>query len=220
MKHDETTLGQRAAVHAALGDPVRLRIVDILAFGDASSSELVHSLGIPSNLLAHHLKVLRETKLVTSNRSQGDGRRHYLHLVAGTLAAAAPAVEPPSRIIFVCTANSARSHLAAALWRRHSEIPAASAGTAPADRIDPGAIEIAVRRGLELPRTKPQLLGEVGEDELVITVCDLAHEALVVRNDLHWSIPDPVASGAPEAFDTAYEQIESRVLDLSARLAC
>jgi protein-tyrosine-phosphatase len=47
------------------------------------------------------------------------------------------------RVVFVCTANSARSHLAAALWRRASAVPAVSAGTRPADRIAPGAIDAA-----------------------------------------------------------------------------
>ena len=82
-------------------------------------------------------------------------------------------------MLFVCTANSARSHLAAALWRRASNVPAVSAGTHPAEAIDPGAIAAAGRHRLPLPRLRPRHIGEVRQHgDLVITVCDLAHEEL------------------------------------------
>ena len=58
-------------------------------------------------------------------------------------------------MLFVCTANSARSHLAAALWRRAGKVPAASAGTHPAAAIDPGAIAAAGRHQLPLRRAAP-----------------------------------------------------------------
>lgn len=213
-------VAQRAAVFAALSDPARLRIVDILTLGDASPSELIEVLGLPSNLLAHHLKVLREAGIVTSHRSQGDGRKQYLRLVDEALTLAAPPVKEPARVVFVCTANSARSHLAAALWRRASAIPSVSAGTHPAERIDPGAIEVAERRGLPLPRIRPRAFGDVASDgDLVVTVCDLAHEELAVPNELHWSVPDPVRVGTPSAYDAAYDEIESRVATLVTRLA-
>ncbi|KHL17063.1 protein-tyrosine-phosphatase [Mumia flava] len=214
------TLEHRAAVFGALSDPARLRIVDVLALGDASSSELAELLGISSNLLAHHLKVLREAGLVTSHPSQGDGRRQYLRLVEDALDAAPPRIETPARVVFVCTANSARSHLAAALWRQHSPIRSASAGTHPAEAIDPGALDVARRRALPLPRRRPRALVDVAEaGDLVVTVCDLAHEELAVPNDLHWSVPDPVRIGTPAAFDTAYDELEGRVTALAARLS-
>lgn len=207
-------------MYAALGDPARLRIADILSLGDASPSELAAALDMPSNLLAHHLKVLREVGLVSSHRSQGDGRRQYLRLTDRTLLS--PDDEPiaaPGRVVFVCTANSARSHLAAALWRQASRVPAASAGTHPGEHIDPGAIDAAVRHEVPLPRIRPRPIGDVLiPDDLVITVCDLAHEQLPA-GELHWSIPDPVRVGTPEAFDSALADIEARVLSLVPRLA-
>ena len=50
----------RARIHAALGDPARLAIVDALTLGDASPGEIAHDLGMPTNLVAHHVKVLTE----------------------------------------------------------------------------------------------------------------------------------------------------------------
>jgi len=58
------TVERRAAVHAALGEPVRLAIVDRLGPGDASPGELAAAVGLGTNLLAHHLKVLAEAGVI------------------------------------------------------------------------------------------------------------------------------------------------------------
>ena len=163
MSADRTSeLERRAILHAALADPARLRITDTLLTGDASPSELAGMLAMPSNLLAHHLHVLEQAGIITRRRSEGDRRRTYLQLIPGALDSLAP---PPARaalrVLFVCTANSARSHLAAALWRRASTVPAVSAGTHPAAAIDPGAIAAATRHGLPLPRLRPRHISEV-----------------------------------------------------------
>lgn len=98
------------------------------------------------------------------------------------------------RVLFVCTRNSARSQLAAALWRQASDIPAASAGTHPAERIAQGAIDVARRYGLDLAGLAPRLLEEVArEEDLLVTVCDNAHEELPGLRGIHWSVPDPSA---------------------------
>ena len=214
-------LARRAAVHAALGDPARLRITDTLLAGDASPSELAAMLAMPSNLLAHHLQVLEQAGIITRRRSEGDRRRTYLQLIPGALdALAAPAARAALRVLFVCTANSARSHLAAALWRRASNVPAVSAGTHPAAAIDPGAIAAACRHRLPLPRLRPRHISDVRHDgDLVITVCDLAHEGLGEALAVHWSIPDPVPGGDPGSFDAALAQLADRVGRLAPRLA-
>ena len=121
----ESELEQRAAVHAALGEAARLRIVDLLLLGDSSPSEIGERLDMPSNLLAHHLKVLQAAGVVTRHRSECDQRRTYLRLATAALGSTGPVPASPGRLVFVCTANSARSHLAAALWRQASRIPSA-----------------------------------------------------------------------------------------------
>jgi ArsR family transcriptional regulator, arsenate/arsenite/antimonite-responsive transcriptional repressor / arsenate reductase (thioredoxin) len=214
-------LARRAAVHAALADPARLLITDSLSEGDASPSALAALLGMPSNLLAHHLAVLEQAGLVSRRRSEGDHRRTYLRLVPGTLE---PLARPPARtarrVLFVCTANSARSHLAAALWRRASEIPAASAGTRPAAAIDPGAIAAAGRHHLPMRRLRPRHIDQVRQDgDLVVTVCDMAREELGRLAAVHWSVPDPVPAGDPGSFDAALADLGQRVGRLAPRLA-
>ena len=208
---------RRARVHAALGDVHRLQIVDLLATTDASSSEIGAATGLPSNLLAHHLKTLEDAGLVTRHRSEGDGRRSYLSLNRhdAWLLADAPAARPvpaAPRVVFVCTANTARSHLAAAIWREASPLGASSAGTHPGDRVNPGAIAAARRHGLDLPDIAPRLLADtLAAGDLVITVCDRAHEELGDSAWAHWSVPDPVPAGTRAAFDTAYDALAERI---------
>jgi ArsR family transcriptional regulator, arsenate/arsenite/antimonite-responsive transcriptional repressor / arsenate reductase (thioredoxin) len=222
MIPDRTSeLEGRAVIHAALADLARLQITDTLLAGDASPSELAAMLGMPSNLLAHHLHVLEQADIITRRRSDGDRRRTYLQLVPGTLdTLAPPTARAALRVLFVCTANSARSHLAAALWRRTSDVPAVSAGTHPAAAIDPGTIAAATRHRLPLPRLRPRHISDVRQDgDLVITVCDLAHEELGEAPAVHWSIPDPVPAGDPGSFDAVLVQLADRVERLTPRLA-
>ena len=211
----------RAAVHAALADPARLQIIDTLGVGDTSPSELAAMLAMGSNLLAHHLRVLEQAGLITRHRSDGDRRRTYLQLVPAALESLThPAARRAQRVLFVCTANSARSHLAAALWRRASNLPAASAGTHPAARIEPGAIAAARRHRLPMRRLRPRHIDDVQRDgDLVITVCDMAHEQLGRQAAVHWSVPDPVPAGDPASFDAALAELGHRVQRLAPRLA-
>ena len=137
-------LDRRVILHAALADPARLQITDTLLAGDASPSELAAMLAMPSNLLAHHLHVLEQAGIITRRRSEGDRRRTYLQLIPGALdSLGPPSARAALRVLFVCTANSARSHLAAALWRQASTVPAVSAGTHPAEAMAPGSIAAA-----------------------------------------------------------------------------
>lgn len=221
-------LDRRVRVHAALADPTRLRIVDDLAQGDASPTELQALLGITSNLMAHHLGVLVDAGLVARRRSEADRRRSYLRLVPDTLDGLLPrGMTPVSRVVFVCTANSARSQLAAALWARASTVPVASAGTRPASRVAAGALAVADRRGVGLVQAEPMPLAVVvTDDDYVVTVCDRAHEELhhgssvapSLASGLHWSIPDPVRIGDEAAFDAAFDELDQRIVRLAPRL--
>jgi protein-tyrosine-phosphatase/DNA-binding HxlR family transcriptional regulator len=213
----------RSALHSALADPSRLRIVDELALSDRSPSDLADSLTISSNLLAHHLDVLEEVGLIDRLVSAGDGRRRYIRLIPEPLAAlAVPLVTiVAGRVLFVCKANSARSPMAAAVWNARSEVPATSAGTDPGREIRSAAVQAAGRAGLDLSGVYPRAISEITEvPDLIVTVCDVANEelaALVGVPRLHWSIPDPAGRG-PAAFDEALRLITSRVETLAPRV--
>lgn len=211
---------KRAARHAALSDVVRLSVVDELVLGDRSPSELQARLGLPSNLMAHHLKVLEDAGLVRRHRSEGDRRRTYLTLTDASGLDDAPVSElTAERLLFVCSANSARSQLAAALWADASDVPVVSAGTHPAGQIAEGARAVAARRALELISPEPQQFDDVSlPGDLVVAVCDNAYEELGSTVSLHWSIPDPVRAGDESAFDNAYDDLERRISSLVPRL--
>jgi protein-tyrosine-phosphatase/DNA-binding HxlR family transcriptional regulator len=222
MSIEPSSLECRARIHAALGDPARLAIVDALALGDASPGEIAHDLRLATNLVAHHVKVLTEAGLVTRGRSEGDRRRTYLRLRPETLAALAPpALTCAGRVVFVCTHNSARSQFAAALWRRRTGGSADSAGVDPAPGVHPAAVRAAGRLGIDLQGSVPKGFEAVADEPgLVVSVCDRAREADIPFDApaLHWSVADPVADGRQAAFRVAFADILSRVERLASAL--
>ena len=167
-----------AAAHAALGDVKRLAIIDGLAAGDHTVSELADRVGIRGNLLAHHLDVLETAGLIDRRVSEGDHRRRYVSLRWECLPSTPARPPPTTGVVFVCTANSARSPFAAGLWEQRTGHRAASAGNHPAAAVHPRAVEVAAEFGVDLSAAKPagyDLLTET--PALVISVCDRARES-------------------------------------------
>ena len=204
----------RAAIHAALGEPVRLAIVEDLSASDRAPSVLATRHGLAGNLLAHHLDVLERVGLIERHVSSGDRRRRYVRLRHEALRDVAVIGRARAgRALFICTHNSARSQLAAALWRERTGAPADSAGTHPAERVHPGAVRAAKRAGLDIAGARPRALRRADTRvEVVVTVCDRAHEELDVSPDwLHWSIPDPVEAGRERAFDATLAELDERI---------
>jgi protein-tyrosine-phosphatase len=220
MDTEEASLERRAAVYAALAEPARLAVVDALVLGDAAPGALGAALDLPSNLLAHHLRVLEGAGVIQRARSEADRRRTYIRLIPAALDLLTPFAVRRSltatRVVFVCTRNSARSQLAAALWVRGSTVPAASAGTHPAGRVHRRAVNTARRHGLTLDAGRTAHIRDVVRPgDLIVAVCDNAYEQLRhqarQRPQLHWSVPDPVRAGNDDAFETAFTEIESRI---------
>lgn len=208
-------LQERAAIHAALGDTRRLAIVDHLAWGDLTVAELAEVFGMDGNLLAHHLGVLETAGLIGRRVSEGDHRRRYVSLERARLpwTPRFPA-SAPSRVVFVCTRNSARSQFAAALWSTRTGGTAQSAGSRPSERVDPRAVRVATEYDVDLSGSVPggyELLDP--DPDLVVSVCDRARESGVpaATSHLHWSVPDPVAVGTLDGFRDAFSDIADRV---------
>lgn len=243
MNIEQSGLARRARVHGALADPGRLAIVDLLVVGDAAPGELGAMLQMPTNLIAHHLKTLEDVGLIVRDRSEGDRRRTYVRLTPAALSAgvglvdgslvdagagAGVAANQAERVVFVCTHNSARSQLAAALWTRRSHVPAVSAGTHPATRVHPRAAKTARRHGLDPTSWRTAHIDQVAidDDDLLIAVCDNAYEDLAASpvgaqvpqgsRRLHWSIPDPAAVDRDEAFEAVYTELTDRIDRLAA----
>jgi protein-tyrosine-phosphatase len=219
----------RSIIFSALGDPARLAMVEDLRFSDRSPTELAARHGLSSNLLAHHLDVLESAGLISRGVSAGDARRRYVRLDHARLNAVAvlprSEIAPQAEMVFLCTHNSARSQLAAALWIHRSGGRARSAGTHPAPQVHQMAREAGHRRGLDLRTAQPQSLDAVQlqpehpetpehpEIEVqVVTVCDRVHEELNAEPGWwHWSIPDPVEAGTEAAFDEVINELDLRI---------
>jgi protein-tyrosine-phosphatase len=211
---------ERAAIHAALGDPRRLLIVHELATSDRTVAELARSVTMTGNLLAHHLDVLETTGLIERHASEGDARRKYVTLRWDRLDSPLVVLDRPvGEVAFVCTHNSARSQFAAALWEKCTGLSAMSAGSEPADRVHPGAVQVAREFGVDISSAEPGGYERISSiPDLIVSVCDRAREKGMPRGrrHVHWSVSDPVASGTLRSFRFAFTDIAQRVERLAA----
>jgi len=106
-----------------------------------------------------------------------------------------------TRILVLCTGNSARSQMAEGLLRSFDAgLEVYSAGTRPAERVHPAAIEAMAEVGIDigtaLPKSVEQFLGQ--RFDFVITVCDHANQTCPVftgevRRRVHIGFDDPAA---------------------------
>ncbi len=134
----------------------------------------------------------------------------------------------PFRVLVLCTGNSARSQLAEALFavRGAGRVLAASAGSRPAPRVNPYAVETLARHGIAWEGRAPKTLDDVAgaRYDLVVTVCDNAAEACPffpgAAAQVHWGLPDPAdardADTARRAFEATYRALAARVERLLA----
>ena len=129
----------------------------------------------------------------------------------------------PTRVIFVCTHNSARSQMAEGMLRAWGgqRFEAFSAGT-EATHVRPEAIRVMDEIGIDISgqesKTLEPFLGEAFS--WLITVCDQAKEACPtipgVAQQAHWSIDDPSAvegdeEARLEAFRAARDVLRDRI---------
>jgi ArsR family transcriptional regulator, arsenate/arsenite/antimonite-responsive transcriptional repressor / arsenate reductase (thioredoxin) len=239
-----TALSPIPVVLRVLCDETRWRLAGELRWSDRQVGELCARLGLPQNLVAYHLGLMREAGLVHSHRSDADGRALYYGLdLAGLragLAAASGALQLDSKtvdapqhvgpVLFVCTHNSARSQIAEGWLRQLSggRIAARSAGTEPG-AIHPLAVRVMAEAGIDIGHQRSKALDAVADlrPAAVVTVCDLAREqcapSLAAPLQIHWSTPDPARGAGDEderlaAFRAARDQLRVRVEGLLALL--
>ena len=128
------------------------------------------------------------------------------------------------RLLFLCTGNSARSQMAEALlnWKGRGRFRAESAGSHPADRVNPHAIETL--RDYDVPWAGHAPRGIDGLErepwDFVITVCDRAKESCPIFPGqpilAHWGMPDPADVAGDEAAQR--QAFEAAFLLLSRRI--
>jgi arsenate reductase len=137
-------------------------------------------------------------------------------------------MEAKPNVLFLCTGNSCRSQIAEGLLRQlgSDKFTAHSAGTEPAERIHPLAVQVMAEKGIDISHQKPknvsQYLGRLPVRHLII-VCDGADEKCPrvfpgMMNRLFWPFDDPAAfEGTPAAtlakFRNVRDEIEERIND-------
>ena len=120
----------------------------------------------------------------------------------------------PLRLLFICTGNSARSQMAEALLNAKAKgrFHAESAGSRPAARVNPLAVETLARAGIDWSGHAPRGMDGLERQpwDFVITVCDNARETCPLFPGqpvlAHWGMDDPAAVvGTDEAKRRAFE---------------
>ncbi len=126
-------------------------------------------------------------------------------------------------MLFVCVHNAGRSQMAAALLRHHAgdRVEVLSAGSAPADEINPAVREVMAELGIDLTAEKPKLLttDAVQASDVVITMgCGDACPIFPGKRYLDWELTDPAGKG-PDQIRPIRDEIDARVRALLAELA-
>jgi protein-tyrosine-phosphatase len=129
----------------------------------------------------------------------------------------------PPEVLFVCVHNAGRSQMAAALLDHHAQgrVTIRSAGSAPADSINPAVLAAMAELGLDLSREfpKPLTVDAVEAADVVITMgCGDACPIFPGKRYLDWELDDP--AGKPvEEVRPIRDEIDRRVRALLAELA-
>lgn len=130
----------------------------------------------------------------------------------------------PLRVLFLCTGNSARSQMAEALlnWKGQGRFEAESAGSHPASRVNPLAIETLRQYDVPWRGRGPRGIDGLEREpwDFVITVCDRAKESCPIFPGqpmlAHWGMPDPAEVDGDEvtrraAFRDAFLLLSRRI---------
>ena len=125
-------------------------------------------------------------------------------------------------VLFVCVHNAGRSQMAAALLDHHGagRVQVLSAGSAPADQVNPAVVQVMAELGLDISKEypKPLTTEAVQASDVVITMgCGDACPIFPGKRYLDWQLDDPAGQGV-DAVRPLRDDIDRRVQGLLAEL--
>ena len=125
-------------------------------------------------------------------------------------------------VLFVCVHNAGRSQMAAAYLTALSggQVEVRSAGSAPADQVNPSAVTVMAEEGIDLSAETPKILTTeaVKESDVVITMgCGDTCPIFPGKRYEDWELDDPAGQGV-ESVRTIRDEIKRRVLELMGSL--
>ncbi|MFG2607630.1 arsenate reductase ArsC [Streptomyces sp. NPDC048514] len=131
-------------------------------------------------------------------------------------------VAPRPSVLFVCVHNAGRSQMGAAFLTHlgGGRVEVRSAGSAPADAVNPAVVKAMAEVGVDISAETPKLLTTetVQSSDVVITMgCGDACPVFPGKRYLDWQLEDPAGQGV-DAVRPIRDEIERRVRDLLADL--
>jgi len=125
-------------------------------------------------------------------------------------------------VLFVCVHNAGRSQMAAALLDHYAagRVRVRSAGSAPADEVNPAVLRVMAEVGLDLAREIPKRLTDESakEADVIVTMgCGDACPVFPGKRYLDWQLDDPAGQG-DAAVRKIRDEIDNRVRGLLAEL--
>ncbi|MEV0446236.1 arsenate reductase ArsC [Streptomyces spectabilis] len=129
---------------------------------------------------------------------------------------------PAASVLFVCVHNAGRSQMAAGFLAHLAgdRVDVRSAGSLPADQVNPAAVEAMREVGVDIASAAPKVLTTqaVQASDYVITMgCGDACPVFPGKTYLDWALDDPAGQGL-EAVRPIRDEIRSRVTALLAEI--
>ena len=132
-------------------------------------------------------------------------------------------MSPTPQVLFVCVHNAGRSQMAAG-WLRSlagDAVEVRSAGSLPADRVNPAAVEAKAEVGIDITDQRPKVLtpDAVEASDVVITMgCGDVCPVFPGTRHLDWELEDPAGRGV-ESVRPIRDEIERRIRGLLVELS-
>ena len=125
-------------------------------------------------------------------------------------------------VLFVCIHNAGRSQMAAGFltYLAGDLVTVRSAGSAPADSVNPAVVEAMAEVGIDLSEQTPKVLTDeaaLASDVIITMGCGDTCPVYPGRRYLDWQLPDPAGQGV-EAVRPIRDDIEHRIKTLIAEL--
>ena len=132
------------------------------------------------------------------------------------------APEPKPSVLFVCVHNAGRSQMAAGFLTHLAgdRVTVRSAGSAPADSVNPAVVAAMAEVGIDLAAEVPKVLTDeaaMASDVIITMGCGDACPVYPGKRYLDWALPDPAGQGV-EAVRPIRDDIEGRIRGLVGEL--
>ncbi len=223
---DDDQAGELAGQLKALADPVRLRLLSMIATSPTAelcACDLPNAVERSQPTISHHLTQLVNAGIVEREQR---GKWAYFRLAGDRLATIRAALGEGAQhrhlgrpsVLFLCGHNAGRSQMAAG-WLRHlagDRIDVQSAGSNPGDELNPSAVAAMHEVGIDITRQAPQHWTDdmaLSADLVISMGCGDECPLTPGARRIDWDLPDP--AGKDLAFARAVrDEIEERVREL------